>query len=331
MIQVLLIFIFAHFLCDFVTQTGYMIERKNRYKKVFSITFNIGLTEHIIHHIIVTFMLLMVFSELNYSLVISSIIIAIVHYLVDLLKVNFAEETIHKMKGKPNHEKNIVFYLLEKNSFYFLGDQLLHLLTIYTVLFLFDKVYAPNKMVNVMKDFFFYDIPMNEGSKIVLLGMLLVLLTFGSGYLIASFLKDIKQKKLVLNDEIAAAIEEDKLHTIYSTIGNMEKNLLIEQAWEVEEKDPSSKKSIKIQFQNFNEIDNSAIGKWIGVLERFLIAMFIVLQAYQGLVLLAAFKTLTRFKQFDDKSFAEYYLIGTLLSIVLGIIFGELIKKVFIL
>jgi hypothetical protein len=39
-------------------------------------------------------------------------------------------------------------------------------------------------------------------------------------------------------------------------------------------------------------------------------------------------KTLTRFKQFEDKTFAEYYLIGTLLSLIIGIVLAIAIKKI---
>lgn len=38
-------------------------------------------------------------------------------------------------------------------------------------------------------------------------------------------------------------------------------------------------------------------------------------------------KILSHFKQFKDKGLAEYYLIGTLLSLMFGIIFSILIKK----
>jgi vacuolar-type H+-ATPase subunit I/STV1 len=48
----------------------------------------------------------------------------------------------------------------------------------------------------------------------------------------------------------------------------------------------------------------------------------------QGLAFLAALKTLTRFKQFEHKQFAEYYLIGTLSSAIIGILLGIVASKI---
>jgi len=57
-------------------------------------------------------------------------------------------------------------------------------------------------------------------------------------------------------------------------------------------------------------------GRVIGVLER-LMTFFLVLNGnYGALGFLIAAKGMTRFKQLDDREFAEYFLIGTLLSII---------------
>lgn len=67
-------------------------------------------------------------------------------------------------------------------------------------------------------------------------------------------------------------------------------------------------------------------GLWIGILERNLILILCVSNHLSSIGFLIAMKALTRFKQFDDKSFSEYYLIGTMLSIILGMTAGFVMK-----
>ena len=57
------------------------------------------------------------------------------------------------------------------------------------------------------------------------------------------------------------------------------------------------------------------IGATIGVLERLLIVMFVLTGQLAAIGFVIAAKTLARFKQFDDRGFAEYYLLGTLASV----------------
>jgi len=57
-------------------------------------------------------------------------------------------------------------------------------------------------------------------------------------------------------------------------------------------------------------------GRIIGMLERSVL-FFLVLQVqYIALGFVIAAKTMARFKSLDDRDFAEYFLIGTLLSLV---------------
>ncbi len=61
------------------------------------------------------------------------------------------------------------------------------------------------------------------------------------------------------------------------------------------------------------------VGATIGVLERLLIVAFILTGAAAATGLVVAAKTLARFKQLDDRQFAEYYLLGTLASVAVAI------------
>jgi hypothetical protein len=326
MIQLLLLFLLSHFIADFVTKTDYLIKRKSEYWKTMKLSK--GITEHVLHHQVITLIIVIVFYGYDTFLIPSLILIGVVHYIIDWVKVKFLDNIIRRCKDKNNLDKNIFDYLFEKNTFHFLIDQLLRLLTIYIVLLLFQKTRSLSYLVSYIEEIIFNNAPISANSTIILLFIFIILLTFGSGDLIASIFQDIK-KDVLKTDETAAAIElvsEDELSHVQSNINNIDRNLLIEQAWEVTEQEKNSKKSIKIQYQNFNEPDDNTSGKYIGYLERFLIAVFVVINVYPGLALLGAFKTLARFKHLESKSFAEYYLIGTLLSMVLGVLIGGLIK-----
>jgi hypothetical protein len=61
------------------------------------------------------------------------------------------------------------------------------------------------------------------------------------------------------------------------------------------------------------------IGATIGALERILIVTFILTGTAAAVGIVIAVKTLARFKQLDDRGFAEYYLLGTLASVSVAI------------
>ncbi len=61
------------------------------------------------------------------------------------------------------------------------------------------------------------------------------------------------------------------------------------------------------------------IGEAVGILERLLIVVLILGAADLAIGLVVAAKTLARFKQLEDREFAEYYLLGTLASVTIGV------------
>ena len=60
------------------------------------------------------------------------------------------------------------------------------------------------------------------------------------------------------------------------------------------------------------------VGEAIGIIERLLIVTFVLVGAESAIGLVIAAKTLARFKQLDDRDFAEYYLLGTLASVAVA-------------
>jgi len=61
------------------------------------------------------------------------------------------------------------------------------------------------------------------------------------------------------------------------------------------------------------------VGAVVGVLERLLVVLLILGHAEIGIGLVVAAKTLARFKQLDERPFAEKYLVGTLASVTVAV------------
>jgi hypothetical protein len=66
-------------------------------------------------------------------------------------------------------------------------------------------------------------------------------------------------------------------------------------------------------------------GRIIGILERGLLYGFVLQSQYGAIGFILAAKAFTRFKALDDRPFAEYVLIGTLLSACLALATGGLV------
>ncbi|GAM00828.1 hypothetical protein [Sphingomonas parapaucimobilis] len=56
-------------------------------------------------------------------------------------------------------------------------------------------------------------------------------------------------------------------------------------------------------------------GRWIGALERLILAVGIIAHSWEILAAVIALKTVARFKDMDERAFAEYFLVGSLFSI----------------
>jgi hypothetical protein len=65
-----------------------------------------------------------------------------------------------------------------------------------------------------------------------------------------------------------------------------------------------------------------ARGRMIGVLERAVALTLVLLGQFGALGLLIAAKALARFRALDDRDFAEYFLIGTLASLLQALVVG---------
>lgn len=79
--------------------------------------------------------------------------------------------------------------------------------------------------------------------------------------------------------------------------------------------------------ENQDEKSSNA-GKYIGIFERFIIITLTILSQYSAIAFIVAAKSLARHEDLNKRGFAEYYLLGTLLSIFTAIIGGLLLNYI---
>lgn len=65
-------------------------------------------------------------------------------------------------------------------------------------------------------------------------------------------------------------------------------------------------------------------GACIGRLERVLTLTFVLVGQYEALALILTAKSIARFRELRNRDFAEYYLIGTLSSVLFAVLIGVL-------
>lgn len=73
-----------------------------------------------------------------------------------------------------------------------------------------------------------------------------------------------------------------------------------------------------------SSVPEARVGAVIGMLERITVVALVLVGQYAAIGLVVTAKTIARFRQLDDRQFAEYYLLGTLASIATAILTGML-------
>lgn len=82
------------------------------------------------------------------------------------------------------------------------------------------------------------------------------------------------------------------------------------------------------QFTTRHSLDTEEYntGRVIGMLERLFVYIFILAGQYAAIGFILAAKGLVRFREFEHRTFAEYVLIGTLLSTLLALLIGYFVR-----
>ena len=84
-------------------------------------------------------------------------------------------------------------------------------------------------------------------------------------------------------------------------------------------------RAFEIHPNNSGNDDLPNAGKLIGIIERFLVLLFIILNQFEAVGFLIAAKSILRFKD-DDTIKTEYVLVGTMLSFGIAIVLGIMIN-----
>ena len=75
--------------------------------------------------------------------------------------------------------------------------------------------------------------------------------------------------------------------------------------------------------------DSVRTGRYIGAVERILTVVAMLAGSYEGIIALYASKTAIRFKHASgNPQFEEYYILGTLISLLIGITSGIMLKAI---
>jgi hypothetical protein len=69
-------------------------------------------------------------------------------------------------------------------------------------------------------------------------------------------------------------------------------------------------------------------GEWIGILERLVVLTFVFTDSFAAIAFALTAKSIARFKELENKDFAEYYLLGTSASVAIALMVGMIIRLV---
>ncbi|NWQ43724.1 DUF3307 domain-containing protein [Bacillus sp. EB106-08-02-XG196] len=254
--------------------------------------------KHIGHHFLMNGLVLIVFYMFNNkeigiinNLIILLLFIGISHYFIDFLKIKL-QNTI-----KFSNEEN-----LNQVSF-FIIDQLLHLVCI----LLAGQFFLGIDLAGIHK-FFLDGEKLSTVNAVLFTLIVIIFATTVSGYLIKILLGSLPNQLLTFEGKYT--FKNERQEALYTKNYNGNRALAEEYNYTI-----------------FGKHDLSR-GKLIGYLERLLVLVLTFYSAYPAIGFIVAAKSIARFKQMDDRNWAEYFLLGTLTSMFIGITLGILLREV---
>lgn len=185
-----------------------------------------------------------------------------------------------------------------QGTWVFILDQALHFLAIYLILLAFGLAAGPIPLVGLAVSFGQHSLPLSLSNKLALGAICVIGLVWVSGHLVKNILGSLRLrsfeslKKAELENSAAPEPGNSPTQT------------------EIRDAQPAE----------------ASTGLYIGYLERLLVGVFMVSGIYTGLGLLGTLKTLARFKQLENREVTEYFILGTMLSMLLGMLFGALLR-----
>ncbi|MCZ2258149.1 DUF3307 domain-containing protein [Sporosarcina sp. G11-34] len=289
-----LLLLLAHLIADFWLQTDSMINNKMKHIK-----------KHMLHHLITTGLALIIiwgytyhFSKVINYLVFPLLFICVTHLIIDVLKLKLLDT----IKPIDSHD-------LKKLGF-FLVDQALHLATLIITCIVFFDVKATTMMTRLLQL-----LGENGGTNglnvvntLLFIIIIFILATSVSGHMIKLILGSLPSE--LANFEAEFTFKNKTLDAKNSSESRLESNFTEEYHY--------------LTYSN----PLLSRGKLIGYIERLLVILLTIVGAYPSIAFIIAAKSIARFKQLDDRNWAEYFLLGTLSSIFLGLLLGLLVRAI---
>ncbi len=189
-------------------------------------------------------------------------------------------------------------FLWKPGTWVFILDQVLHIVCIYLILLAFGLAASPIPLVGLAVSFGQHNLPLSLSSKLALGAMCVIGLVWVSGHLVKNILGSLRLRSF---DSLKKPAGENS----------------------------AAPQPGKLPGQGDNNEGlpaEASTGMYIGYLERLLVGVFMVSGIYTGLGLLGTLKTLARFKQLENREITEYFILGTMLSMLLGMLFGALLR-----
>jgi len=241
----------AHLLADFVFQPHRLVEQKRRGNPTAYLLH--GLIHYLSAALIAGFVLRGSLLSPRTQLVI--VALTLVHLLIDLAKIRLDRR-----------------YPAFGGSWAYIGDQLLHLLTVVLAAWLLSPPVPLSELGTLLQNSRAFP------NRFLAVPVVYVGVIFGGGYLIRFLVRS-----------LAADV------------------------------DSYAEGTTSEQLQN--------AGLYIGWLERFLVITALLLQSPATVGMILTAKSIARYPELKSQRFAEYYLIGTLLSISMALLGGALLAK----
>jgi hypothetical protein len=315
MIRILLIMLFALIISD------YYLKKTKKQTRLKSILLNW------IRFFTPLSLLLLIFGVLTLYLFIIALVLPILYIIVNYIMGKIENRNTKLFKGNiPFIGYRIYLFSLEqflKVSLIILAycsldsGKLQHLASV-----VMEFLVGPTKMYDSEVKLLFIAIVLMSLIRVCSHFVSLVITDLGKGFTSNA------QQEIAATSENHPIIEKFIQTTSYA----YSKDFSIEESLEFREKDLENDQLDivrKVSKQHNNYVsDPNSMGTYIGIIERILIAFFVVNSAFTAIAFIGAVKTLARFKQFEDRRFAEYYLLGTLLSALFGFAGGFLMTRV---
>jgi len=244
--DIILLSVLAHVTADVIFQSENMLVQKRENK----------LNSYLKHGIIVFLIMLLFLHYYNLEQIIKfSVIITIIHLLIDWLKNNISLK-------RSSWDKLWIS----------IADQLIH---IFAIIFIYSR----------------YHFYVNKNSFVPA----------------AAFLNN----HPVISVNIIVVIAISYIYTLFG--GALVVRMVLD--------------CINVKPSNEEVVQNT--GKYIGIVERAIILTLTLNNALSAVGFVIAAKSIARFSELNNRAFAEYYLIGTLVSVLIAVSIGLLVLKVF--